>query len=99
MLLLAVGSLSTSCHKAISADGSASSIAILNLISSACTKKEKKYREAAFASLEQASYSLWVLLLPSILRKALSFGINIYSETNDCPWSLQNSFATTLCPL
>lgn len=53
VLLLAVGSLSTSCHKAISADGSASSIAILNLISSACTKKEKKYREAAFASLEQ----------------------------------------------
>lgn len=53
VLLLAVGSISTSCHKAISADGSASSIAILNLISSACTKKEKKYREAAFASLEQ----------------------------------------------
>lgn len=53
VLLLAVGALSTSCHKAISADGSASSIAILNLVSSACTKKEKKYREAAFASLEQ----------------------------------------------
>lgn len=57
MLLLAVGALSSSCHKAISADGSASSIAILNLVSSACTKKEKKYREAAFASLEQVSYS------------------------------------------
>ncbi|CAL5190433.1 unnamed protein product [Lathyrus oleraceus] len=53
VLLLAVGALSKSCHKAISADGSASSIAILNLVSSACTKKEKKYREAAFTSLEQ----------------------------------------------
>lgn len=56
MLLLAVGALSKSCHKAISADGSASSIAILNLVSLACTKKEKKYREAAFTSLEQVSY-------------------------------------------
>ncbi|KAL5101551.1 hypothetical protein RYX36_005878, partial [Vicia faba] len=53
VLLLAVGALSKSCHKAISTDGSASSIAILNLVSSACTKKEKKYREAAFTSLEQ----------------------------------------------
>ncbi|KAK7276642.1 hypothetical protein RIF29_17785 [Crotalaria pallida] len=53
VLLLALGALSTSCHKAISAEGSASSIAILNLVSSACTRKGKKYREAAFSSLEQ----------------------------------------------
>ncbi|XP_057441454.1 uncharacterized protein LOC130733331 isoform X2 [Lotus japonicus] len=53
VLLLALGALSTSCHQAISADGSATSIAILNLVSSVCTKKAKKYREAAFTSLEQ----------------------------------------------
>ncbi|XP_027329154.1 proteasome adapter and scaffold protein ECM29 [Abrus precatorius] len=53
VLLLALGSLSTSCHKAILAEGSSSSIAILNLVSSACTRKGKKYREAALSSLEQ----------------------------------------------
>ncbi|XP_061372568.1 uncharacterized protein LOC133315038 [Gastrolobium bilobum] len=53
VLLLALGALSTSCHEAISAQGSASSIAILNLVLSACTRKGKKYREAAFSSLEQ----------------------------------------------
>ncbi|OIW02801.1 hypothetical protein TanjilG_29577 [Lupinus angustifolius] len=53
VLLLALGALSKSCHNAISAEGSASSIAILNLVSSACTRKGKKYREAAFSSLEQ----------------------------------------------
>lgn len=57
VLLLALGALSTSCHQAISADGSASSIAILNLVSSVCTKKAKKYREAAFTSLEQVRNS------------------------------------------
>ena len=55
MLLLALGALSTSCHKAISAEGSAYSIAILNVVSSACNKKGKKYREAAFSSLERVS--------------------------------------------
>ncbi|MED6172000.1 hypothetical protein PIB30_046082 [Stylosanthes scabra] len=53
VLLLALGSLSTSCHKAISAEGSAPSIAILNVVSTACSKKAKKYREAAFSALEQ----------------------------------------------
>ncbi|KAL2316898.1 hypothetical protein Fmac_030774 [Flemingia macrophylla] len=57
VLLLAVGALCTSCHKAILAEGS-SSIAILNLVSSACTKKEKKYREAALSSLEQVVKAL-----------------------------------------
>ena len=55
VLLLAVGALCTSCHKAILAEGSSSSIAILNLVSSACTRKGKKYREAALSSLEQVS--------------------------------------------
>ncbi|KAL1347958.1 uncharacterized protein [Arachis hypogaea] len=53
VLLLALGALSTSCHKAISAEGSAPSIAILSVVSSACSKKAKKYREAAFSALEQ----------------------------------------------
>ncbi|KAL2973237.1 hypothetical protein AAZX31_14G035700 [Glycine max] len=58
MLLLAVGALCTSCHKAILAQGSSSSIAILNLVSSACTRKGKKYREAALSSLEQVIKAL-----------------------------------------
>ncbi|KAK7300265.1 hypothetical protein RJT34_11106 [Clitoria ternatea] len=53
VLLLALGALSTSCHRAIAAEGSSSSVAILNLVSSACSRKGKKYREAAFSSLEQ----------------------------------------------
>ncbi|RDY13157.1 hypothetical protein CR513_01957, partial [Mucuna pruriens] len=57
-LLLAVGALCTSCHKAISAEGSSPPIAILNLVSSACTRKGKKYREAALSSLEQVIKAL-----------------------------------------
>ncbi|KAG2674643.1 hypothetical protein I3760_13G146600 [Carya illinoinensis] len=52
-VLYALGSLSASCHKAISAGDPASPNAILSLVSSACTKKAKKYREAAFSCLEQ----------------------------------------------
>jgi len=66
VLLLAVGALCTSCHKAILAEGSSSSIAILNLVSSACTTKGKKYREAALSSLEQVSnlFSVcWLVIL------------------------------------
>ncbi|CAJ1971242.1 unnamed protein product [Sphenostylis stenocarpa] len=58
VLLLAVGALCTSCNKAILAEGSSSSIAILNMLSSACTRKEKKYREAALSSLEQVIKAL-----------------------------------------
>ncbi|XP_028798613.1 proteasome adapter and scaffold protein ECM29 [Neltuma alba] len=53
VLLLALGALSASCHKAISAAGPSSSAAILNVVSSACSRKGKKYREAAFSALEQ----------------------------------------------
>ncbi|KAF7815581.1 proteasome-associated protein ECM29-like protein [Senna tora] len=53
VLLLALAALSKSCHKAISAESPSSSIAILNVVSSACSRKGKKYREAAFSSLEQ----------------------------------------------
>ncbi|KAF5447658.1 hypothetical protein F2P56_033192 [Juglans regia] len=52
-VLYALGSLSASCHKAISAGDPASPNAIMSLVSSACQKKAKKYREAAFSCLEQ----------------------------------------------
>ncbi|KAJ7013083.1 proteasome adapter and scaffold protein ECM29 [Populus alba x Populus x berolinensis] len=52
-LLYAIGALSSSCHKAISSENPVTSDAILNMVSSACTKKVKKYREAAFSSLDQ----------------------------------------------
>lgn len=54
-LLYALGALSASCHKAISAGDPNSPNAILSLVSSACSKKVKKYREAAFSCLEQVS--------------------------------------------
>ncbi|KAJ7960514.1 Proteasome-associated ECM29-like protein [Quillaja saponaria] len=52
-LLLALGTLCVSCHRAISAEDPTSPGAILSLVSSACKKKGKKYREAAFVCLEQ----------------------------------------------
>ncbi|KAJ0985238.1 hypothetical protein J5N97_003594 [Dioscorea zingiberensis] len=52
-ILYAVASLCSSCHVAISSEDSATPNAILSLISSACTKKVKSYREAAFLSLRQ----------------------------------------------
>ncbi|KAF9665771.1 hypothetical protein SADUNF_Sadunf16G0158400 [Salix dunnii] len=52
-LLYALGALSSSCHKAISSENPATPDAILNMVSSACMKKVKKYREAAFSSLDQ----------------------------------------------
>ncbi|KAJ0102382.1 hypothetical protein Patl1_05580 [Pistacia atlantica] len=52
-LLYAIGAISISCHKAISIEDSATPLAILNMVSSACAKKVKKYREAAFSSLDQ----------------------------------------------
>ncbi|XP_021604828.1 proteasome adapter and scaffold protein ECM29 isoform X2 [Manihot esculenta] len=52
-LLDAIGALSTSCHKAIASENPATPKAILEMVSSACTKKVKKYREAGFSSLDQ----------------------------------------------
>ncbi|KAL9458549.1 hypothetical protein AB3S75_007422 [Citrus x aurantiifolia] len=52
-LLYAIGSISTSCHKAISAEDPTTPFAIVDMVSSACRKKIKKYREAAFSCLEQ----------------------------------------------
>lgn len=52
-LLQAIGALSMACHRAISAEDPATPNSILTLVSSACTKKVKKYREAALSCLEQ----------------------------------------------
>ncbi|XP_060667830.1 uncharacterized protein LOC107410333 isoform X2 [Ziziphus jujuba] len=52
-LLYAIGAISKSCHTAISADNPSTPNALLSLVLTACTKKVKKYREAAFSCLEQ----------------------------------------------
>lgn len=52
-VLCALSALCMSCHKAISAADPDAPDTILSLILSACTKKTKKYREAAFSCLEQ----------------------------------------------
>ncbi|KAK2971903.1 hypothetical protein RJ640_011684, partial [Escallonia rubra] len=54
-LLSALSALCTSCHEAISNSDPAASKAILSLISSACRKRVKKFREAAFSCLEQVN--------------------------------------------
>jgi len=50
VLLDAIGALLKSCQKAISGNDFAIPNAILNVVSSACTKKVKKYRKAALFS-------------------------------------------------
>ncbi|CAA7406117.1 unnamed protein product [Spirodela intermedia] len=52
-VLLAVGSICSSCHEAISASDPGTPNVVMNAISSACTKKSKVYREAALLSLQQ----------------------------------------------
>eukprot|EP00257_Ricinus_communis_P019881 XP_015578984.1 proteasome adapter and scaffold protein ECM29 [Ricinus communis] len=52
-LLDAIGALCASCHKAIASENPSTPRAILDMVSSACTKKVKKYREAGFSSLDQ----------------------------------------------
>ncbi|XP_010521564.1 PREDICTED: proteasome-associated protein ECM29 homolog isoform X1 [Tarenaya hassleriana] len=52
-LLDALGALSTSCHKSISTADPTTPSTILSVVSSACGKKVKKYRESAFCCLEK----------------------------------------------
>ena len=52
-LLYSIAALCVSCHKAISTDDSHTLNEVLRVVSSACTKKAKKYREAALSCLEQ----------------------------------------------
>lgn len=42
-----------SCHKAVSTDDPDTLNEVLRVVSAACTKKSKKYREAALSCLEQ----------------------------------------------
>ncbi|WCJ20554.1 Proteasome adapter and scaffold protein ECM29 [Euphorbia peplus] len=52
-ILDAIGALSTACHKAIVSENPVTAKAILDTVSSACMKKSKKFREAAFHNLDQ----------------------------------------------
>ncbi|KAL9248317.1 hypothetical protein vseg_021654 [Gypsophila vaccaria] len=52
-LLPALASLCTACHKAISSHDSSAPNAILSVITTACTKKQRKFQEAALCALEQ----------------------------------------------
>ncbi|PRQ32931.1 putative proteasome component Ecm29 [Rosa chinensis] len=52
-LLYSIAALSVSCHKAISTDDPHTLNEVLRVLSSACMKKAKKYREAALSCLEQ----------------------------------------------
>ncbi|XP_039059418.1 uncharacterized protein LOC120203130 [Hibiscus syriacus] len=62
-LLDAISALSASNHKAISTEDPALPGTILSQVSSACTKKVKKYREAAFSCLEQVIKSFGNVIL------------------------------------
>ncbi|CAH1427060.1 unnamed protein product [Lactuca virosa] len=52
-LLEALSSLCTSCHTAISAADPSCESAILSVVTSACSKKSKKFRDAGFRCLEK----------------------------------------------
>eukprot|EP00268_Persea_americana_P062214 TRINITY_DN795_c0_g1_i5.p1 TRINITY_DN795_c0_g1~~TRINITY_DN795_c0_g1_i5.p1 ORF type:complete len:1799 (+),score=364.65 TRINITY_DN795_c0_g1_i5:189-5585(+) len=51
--LYALAAICTSCHKAITAEDPTTPNTILSVLSSACTKKVRSYREAAFSCLQQ----------------------------------------------
>ncbi|CAA0805895.1 ARM repeat superfamily protein [Striga hermonthica] len=78
-VLDALSTLCTSCHEAISASNPDAPNAILNLVSSACTKKAQKYREAAFCCLEQVIKAFnrpefFNMIFPSLLEIGKSLG-------------------------
>ncbi|XP_058078401.1 uncharacterized protein LOC131226734 [Magnolia sinica] len=52
-ILYAIAAICTSCHKAISVEDPTIPNTVLSAISSACNKKAKSYREAAFSCLQQ----------------------------------------------
>lgn len=75
VVLNALSALCTSCHDVICASNPDAPNAIANLVSSACTKKAQKYREAAFSCLEQV-----LILLDSLARlgsDCASYGLGI----------------------
>ncbi|KAK1280870.1 hypothetical protein QJS04_geneDACA015003 [Acorus gramineus] len=57
-ILYATASLCTSCHKSIYAADPATPNTVLSAISSACAKKGKAYREAAFTCLQQGTLDI-----------------------------------------
>ncbi|KAL7113563.1 hypothetical protein ACP275_04G068800 [Erythranthe tilingii] len=72
-VLNALSALCTSCHEAISASNPDAPNAILSLVSSACTKKTQKYREAAFCCLEKVikafnNPEFFNMVFPSLLE-------------------------------
>ncbi|CAI9106154.1 OLC1v1005230C2 [Oldenlandia corymbosa var. corymbosa] len=72
VILNALSALCTSCHKAIAAIDPSAVDSILSLALAACTKKAKKYREAAFSCLEQIVIAFnnpdfFNVVLPSLL--------------------------------
>ncbi|KAG8388927.1 hypothetical protein BUALT_Bualt02G0176200 [Buddleja alternifolia] len=76
-VLYALSGLCTSCHEAIAASNPEAPNAILSLISSACTKKAQKYREAAFCCLEQVIKAFndpkfFNMVFPSLLEMGSS---------------------------
>ncbi|KAJ4724481.1 Proteasome-associated ECM29 [Melia azedarach] len=80
-LLDAIGSISTSCRKAISTEDPATPFAILDMVSSACKKKVKKYREAAFSCLEEVikAYSdpkFFNIIFPMLFEMCSSATLN-----------------------
>ncbi|KAH6814295.1 ARM repeat superfamily protein, partial [Perilla frutescens var. frutescens] len=96
VLLNALSALCTSCHEAISASNPDAPNAILSLISSACTKRTPKYREAAFCSLEQVIKAFnkpefFNMVIPSLLEmsNSLSHTKSDADETDTSPASLQ----------
>ncbi|KAA0045491.1 proteasome-associated protein ECM29-like protein isoform X1 [Cucumis melo var. makuwa] len=72
-ILDALGAISTTCHKLISTADPAMPNAIVNLISSFCSKKAKKFQEAAFACLEKVELDEvrveWTEFLARLLGK------------------------------
>lgn len=57
-LLYAIAALCRSCHIAIASGDPSAPNAILNVVTSSCTKKLKKYREVAFSCLEEVIYEV-----------------------------------------
>ncbi|XP_056682996.1 uncharacterized protein [Spinacia oleracea] len=71
-LLNALASLCTSCHGAISSADPSAANDVLSVVTTACTKKQKKFQEAALCALDQCSrcYVRCLIQLPVVnLRK------------------------------
>ncbi|XP_057801656.1 uncharacterized protein LOC131016878 isoform X2 [Salvia miltiorrhiza] len=87
VMLNALSALCSSCHEAISASNPDAPNAILSLISSACTKKAQKYREAAFGSLEKVIKAFnkpdfFNMVIPSLLEMGNSLN-NTKSDADE----------------